>query len=34
MNSAPLVTFTLSGFHRVKAFAGEADHDRQESQWQ
>ena len=34
MNSAPLVTFTFSGFHRVKAFTGPADHERQELQWQ
>jgi hypothetical protein len=33
-NSAPLITFTLSGFHKVKAFTGAADHDRQELQWQ
>jgi hypothetical protein len=29
-----LVTFTLSGFHRVKALIGAADQDRQEWQWQ
>ncbi len=34
MEAAPFVTFTFSGFHSVKAFAGEADHERQELQWQ
>jgi hypothetical protein len=32
--SAPLVTSTFSGFHSVKALTGDADHDRQEVQWQ
>ena len=27
-------TFTASGFHRLKAFTGAPDHDRQEWQWQ
>jgi hypothetical protein len=33
-NWAPFVTFTSSGFHRVKAFTGPADQERQELQWQ
>jgi hypothetical protein len=33
-NSAPLETLTFSGFHRVKAFTGPADQERQERQWQ
>ena len=33
-NSAPLVTLTFPGFHSVKAFTGDADHERQELQWQ
>jgi hypothetical protein len=32
--SAPLVILTFSGFHKVKAFTGPADHARQDSQWQ
>jgi hypothetical protein len=32
--SSPLVTRTLSGFQRVKAFTGPADQERQEAQWQ
>jgi hypothetical protein len=31
---APFVTLTFSGFHKVKALTGAADHDRQELQWQ
>jgi len=33
-NSAPFVTLTFCGFHSVKAFTGDADHDRQDEQWQ
>jgi hypothetical protein len=33
-NSAPFVTFTVSGFHKVNAFTGAADQDQQELQWQ
>jgi hypothetical protein len=33
-NSEPFVTFTFSGFHKVKAFTGEADYDLQKLQWQ
>jgi hypothetical protein len=32
--SAPVVTFTAAGDHRVKALTGPADHERQELQWQ
>jgi hypothetical protein len=32
--SAPRVTRTDSGFHSVNALTGDADHVRQESQWQ
>ena len=32
--SAPDVTRTASGFHRLKAFTGPPDHDRQDRQWQ
>jgi hypothetical protein len=31
---APRVTRTASGFHSVNALTGDADHARQESQWQ
>jgi hypothetical protein len=31
-NSAPFVTFTSSGFHKVNALTGPADHERQELQ--
>jgi hypothetical protein len=34
MNSAPLITLTFSGFHKVKALTGAADQERQELQWQ
>jgi hypothetical protein len=32
--SAPEVTRTASGFHRVKALTGAADHERHDRQWQ
>jgi len=34
MFSAPSVIRSASGFHRVNAFTGPADHVRQDSQWQ
>jgi hypothetical protein len=34
MNSLPRVTLTRSGFHKVNALTGPADHERQELQWQ
>src|SRR5262249_39036321 len=34
MCSAPDVTRTASGFHRLKAFTGPPDHERQDRQWQ
>ncbi len=34
MCSMPLVIVSASGFHKVNAFTGAADHDRQDSQWQ
>ena len=34
MLSAPFVTLTLPGAHRLKALTGLADQERQDSQWQ
>jgi hypothetical protein len=34
MLSAPCVTSTASGFHKVKALTGPADQRRHDSQWQ
>jgi hypothetical protein len=33
-SSAPFVISTFCGFHKVKAFMGDADQDRHELQWQ